>query len=305
MMTTTCWILWIPTGTRCRAAALALLPAAPAPAGSVRAIQRTAATVSQRRASEARRPSRRPEVAWLAPTHRFIAIQSQLVKQCVTETGYDQPLMSTAKHRTQRRAQREQTRQQILEAADAFLREHPFRELSLEFVMSQTNLTRTAFYRHFEDVPALVLQLLAEVGGELYGIAEQWAARADTDFAAAAHEGLANIVDFFERHGPLVQAVVDAAATDEHVERGYGAFVTAFDGLIVRGLDAMVERGELPQTDTRALARALNLMNERYLLDTFGHRPYGDAATARATLELIWLRVAGSREPESGTILTG
>jgi AcrR family transcriptional regulator len=201
--------------------------------------------------------------------------------------------VSTARQRSQRQAQRDQTRAQILHAAEEFLREHPFRELSLDVVMSQTGLTRTAFYRHFDDVTELVLQLLGDVGGELYAVAEEWVSGAEDDFAASTHEGLANIVDFFGRHGPLVQALVDAAAMDENVEQAYGAFLHAFDELIVQGLDGMVARGELPPQDTHALARALNLMNERYLLDMFGRRPFGDPATAVSTLEFVWMGAVG------------
>ena len=208
--------------------------------------------------------------------------------------------MSSARIRTQRRAKREQTRQQILDVAEAFLREHPFRELSLDVVMSQTELTRTAFYRHFDDVTELVLQLLADVGTELYDIGRDWAAAVRTDFGAAAREGLRGVVAFFERHGPLVRAVADAAATDEHVEIAYGAFLGAFDELIAGGLDGMVARGELEACDTHALARALNRMNERYLLDEFGREPIGDPATALATLELIWMRTVGATAPVSG-----
>jgi AcrR family transcriptional regulator len=207
------------------------------------------------------------------------------------------PSVSTSRIRTQRRERREQTRQQILEAAESFLREHPFRELSLDVVMAQTQLTRTAFYRHFDDVSQLVLQLLADVGRELYDVARDWAAEVETDFEAAAREGLRDIVAFFERHGPLVRAVADAAATDEQVDAGYTAFLGAFDEVIVRGLDSLVAGGGLEPCDTHALARALNRMNERYLLDEFGREPTGDPATAFATLELVWMRTVGGTRP--------
>ena len=199
--------------------------------------------------------------------------------------------MSSAKQRAERRAQREMARQQIHDAAEAFLREHPFREMSIDAVMGQTQLARTAFYRHFDDVTELVLQLLGEVGGELYAIIENWVAGARDDVAGATHTGLSQIVDFFQTHGPLVRAVADAASTDERVETAYDAYLRAFDGLIAGGLDAMIESGRLEPCDTRALARALNLMGERYMLDSFGRQPFGDPVTAIATLELIWLRI--------------
>jgi AcrR family transcriptional regulator len=200
--------------------------------------------------------------------------------------------VSTSVQRSRRREQREQTRREILAAADRFLREHPFRELSVDVVMAQTELTRTAFYRHFDDVTELVMRLLEEVGSELRVIAVRWVEAAAEDFAAAAHEGLAGIVSFFDRNGPLVRAVAEAAATDEEIERRYQRFVDSFVPLIAAGLDGLIERGQLEPCDTRRLARALNFMNERYLLDEFG-RGEGDAQAALLTLERVWLRTLG------------
>jgi AcrR family transcriptional regulator len=199
--------------------------------------------------------------------------------------------MSSPAVRSKRREQRENTRRDILAAAEQLLRERPYRELSVDLVMAQTGLTRTAFYRHFDDIPDLVLRLLAEVGRELYANGERWRGGAFDDFADATHEGLIGIVDFFVREGRLLRAVADAASTDEQIERGYGEFLDAFTKLIAEGFDAMAERGLLDVPDTHALALALNLMNERYLLDVFGREPIGDRDVALATLETVWLRV--------------
>src|SRR5437763_13998692 len=96
--------------------------------------------------------------------------------------------MSTASVRARRREQREQTRREILAAADRLLRERPYRELSVDLVMAQTDLTRTAFYRHFDDVPGLVLHLLEDVGREVYALAERWREGAVHDVSGAAHD---------------------------------------------------------------------------------------------------------------------
>ncbi len=81
------------------------------------------------------------------------------------------PRVSSPARRARHREQRESTRREIIAAADRFLRERPYRELSVEVVMAETGLTRTAFYRHFDDVTDLLLRLLAELGSELYAIA--------------------------------------------------------------------------------------------------------------------------------------
>jgi TetR/AcrR family transcriptional regulator, ethionamide resistance regulator len=202
--------------------------------------------------------------------------------------------VSTSAQRLRNREQREATRREILAASERFLRASPHRELSVEVVMAQTGLTRTAFYRHFDDVTDLMLRLLAELGQELFAIAERWEHRADGERQTAAREELKEIVDFFVRHGPLVQAISEAAATDEQIERAYRAALDSFVEKTKEVLERRVEGGMLAVPDTRAVALALNLMNESFLLHEFGRDRRGDPAVALATLETIWLRVAGA-----------
>jgi len=201
--------------------------------------------------------------------------------------------VSTAAQRARHRDQRESTRREILAAAERFLRERPYRELSVEAVMEGTGLTRTAFYRHFDDTTDLVLRLFIEIGQELYSVAQHWGETAGVGFPAPAQEALARIVDFFVKHGPLVRAIVDAAATDEQIEGAYRASLAQFAEMATRTLDRLVADGRLEIVDTGALARALTLMNAAYLLEEFGREPFGDRDVALATLETIWLRVAG------------
>jgi AcrR family transcriptional regulator len=201
--------------------------------------------------------------------------------------------VSSSGQRLRMRERREQTRREILEATERALRERPYRDLSVEVVMAGTGLTRTAFYRHFDDVPDLVLRVLQDVGSELFEIAQRWLKGSTEDFPAAAREGLEGIVDFFSRHGPLVAAVSEAAVTDERIEAGYSTFMNVFFTLTTQGLDAMVQRGQLAPCDTEGMSRALNLMNERYLLDQLGREPRGDPAAVLATLEAIWVRSVG------------
>ena len=163
--------------------------------------------------------------------------------------------------------------------------------MSVDAVMAETQLARTAFYRHFDDVTELIEQLQEEVGGELYALAKKWNVSPPEEFAVAAHRGLTDIAHFFQEHGPLVRAVSDAATTDECVEASYNKMVAVYDKLIASGLDAMIAAGRLEPCDTRALARALNLASLTYLLDSFGREPTTDPETVVNTLEIIWLRV--------------
>lgn len=197
--------------------------------------------------------------------------------------------MSVAVQRTKRRQQREETRRQILDAAQEFLRERSFRELSVDALMAQTGHSRTVFYRHFDDIPTLVLALMAEVGAELVETGEQWAAteRVGPD---VARERLALFVDFYARNGRLVHAVAEAAHYDDEVERAYNEMVEGFVALTTQAIEARVASGELQPLDAPEIARALVRMLNGYLDDALGRNGATDPARVLETVTTIWTR---------------
>ncbi len=197
--------------------------------------------------------------------------------------------MSVAVQRTKRRQQREETRRQILDAAMVFLREHSFRELSVDALMSQTGHTRTVFYRHFDDIPSLVLALIEEVGAELFEVAQTWA-QTEKVGPAQAHERLSALVDFWVRQGPLVHAVVEAAHHDETVEAAYAGATEAFVQLTAQTIQARIDSGDLEPLDAEQVARALNHMLFGYLLQSLGREGGTDPQRVLDTVHLIWTR---------------
>lgn len=192
--------------------------------------------------------------------------------------------VSTAVQRTKRRQQREETRRQILAAAEQFLRERPYRDLSVDALMARTGHSRTVFYRHFEDVPALVLALIEEVGSELVEVAEAWS-RTDRTGPDVARERLALFVDFYVRNGRLVNAVAEAAHHDDTVEAAHRGIVEGFVELTSRTIQARIDAGELEPLDAPQTGRALVWMLNGYLEDALGGEP---KASPEAVLETVW-----------------
>jgi AcrR family transcriptional regulator len=197
--------------------------------------------------------------------------------------------MSVAVQRARRRQEREQTRGQILEAAQAFLTERSFRELSVDAVMSGTGHTRTVFYRHFDDIPALVLALIADVGSELMAVGEQWA-QTERVGPDVARERLAAFVDFYVRHGSLVRAVAEGARHDDAVEQTYRGMVETFIGLAASAIQTQIDRGELGPLDAPQVARALVWMLNSYLEDTLAGEHPADPDRVLETIWTIWTR---------------
>jgi AcrR family transcriptional regulator len=176
-----------------------------------------------------------------------------------------------------------------VDAAKAALRERPYRELSVEEVMSAAGLTRTIFYRHFDDLADLIVRLLQDAGGELYSTSSRLAATG-TEEPDSIRLALAEPVQVFSQHGPVLRAVAEAASHDEQIEAGYGELRDRFAGLIEQYLRA--REGRTIVSDPAETARALNLMNMSYLLDVFGTpQPKVSPEVALQTLTEIWVAV--------------
>jgi Fe-S-cluster formation regulator IscX/YfhJ len=95
-------------------------------------------------------------------------------------------------------------------------------------------------------------------------------------------------VDVYQRHGPMLRAVAEAAAGDEQIRGEYEEMRRRFDDFAAESLRDVIES---PLADPRETVRALNLMGENYLLDAFGREPRVSAETALETLTEIWLAV--------------
>ena len=203
--------------------------------------------------------------------------------------------MSAPATRVSRRQQRQATRQAILDAAERRLREGRYGDLSVDQLMADTDLTRTTFYRHFADLGELVLELLQSVGGELMDVAEGWVADAGSE--PIGRDSLRSIVAFFERHGPLVRSIADAARHDPEIEEVYGGVIERFVDMTAAAIETLQREGRVATRDPRETARALTAMNEGYLLATFGREPHTtDADSAVDALWSVWRGVIDAQE---------
>ena len=67
-----------------------------------------------------------------------------------------------------------ESEREILVAAEEFLRERPFREMTVDAVMSRTGLKRPAFYVHFRDRHDLALRVVEQLGMEIGEMVDRW-----------------------------------------------------------------------------------------------------------------------------------
>ena len=133
---------------------------------------------------------------------------------------------------------------EIVAAAEALLRERPFRELTVDEVMRRTELSRPSFYVYFRDRHHLILRVVEHIGAELRTMSQRWYTGAG-DGPALAREAMDGIVEVYGEHGPVLRGLADAAADDPEVERVYAALVQSFVDVTVRHIEAERETGRV------------------------------------------------------------
>jgi AcrR family transcriptional regulator len=178
---------------------------------------------------------------------------------------------------------------EIVAAAEALLRERPFRELTVDEVMRRTDLSRPSFYVYFRDRHHLILRVVEHLGNELRTMSQRWYTGSG-DGPAQAREAMEGFVQVYAQHGAVLRALADAATDDPEVERVYSGLVHEFVDVTARHIEAEMEAGRVLPLDAKETARALVWMMERYLNRSMGHNRTR-RGTVADTLTTIWTRV--------------
>jgi AcrR family transcriptional regulator len=179
---------------------------------------------------------------------------------------------------------------EIIAAAESFLREHPFRELTVDEVMRRTDLSRPSFYVYFRDRHQLVLRVVGQIRSELFAMSERWY-RGEGEGRQLARDAAEGIVAVFAEHGRVLRALGDAAADDLEVEAAYEALVESFVVATARHIEAEIAAGRILPLDPGETAKALVWMMERYLSLSLGRQPTTPPDIVVETLATIWGRV--------------
>lgn len=197
-----------------------------------------------------------------------------------------------ARKRIRRRP--EDAEREILAAAEAFLKDHEFRELSVDRVMAGTGMVRSTFYNYFPDRYALILRLTQELEREMMVGLQPWIEEAG-DPAQNLRAGLEQVVQVAARHGHLVRAVHEAAFHDADVGRVYWNLLDNFIDVVETRIKRENRAGVTSVPRPREVAHALLQMNSNVLVQRLG-RPQPDSPRDVAdTLMFIWERVLYGR----------
>ena len=198
-----------------------------------------------------------------------------------------------------RRRTPEAAEREIVDAAEALLREKPFRELTVDDLMRRTGLSRPSFYVYFRDRHDLVLKVVEHIGGQLFAMSERWY-EGTGDGPTLIREAIDGVVGVFADHGPVLRALADAAAEDPRVEAAYTALMQRFVDATARHIEDEVAAGRILPLDPAQTATALTWMMERYLQLRLGRTPDAPVEPIAGALATIWSRVLyGTAQPNS------
>ena len=196
-----------------------------------------------------------------------------------------------------RRRSPEEAQAEIIGAAEALLRERPFRELTVDEVMRRTGLSRPSFYVYFKDRNDLVLRVVEHLATELFMISDRWY-KGTGDGPTLLREAVEGVADVYVEHGAVLNALAEAAADDSAVEVAYLGFVERFVAATAEHLEREIREGNIVPLDPQQTAVALIWMNERYLRTTLGREPHLDRDVVVETLDAIWQRtIYGIKQP--------
>jgi TetR/AcrR family transcriptional regulator, ethionamide resistance regulator len=197
---------------------------------------------------------------------------------------------SSATGGRRRRRTPEVAEQEIIDAAEELLRERPFRDLTVDEVMRRTDLSRPSFYVYFRDRHHLVLKVCERLQAESAAGADIWYEAEGTSGREVIREATAGVVAVFERHGAMLQALADAAADDPEVEAAYRGGLEFFIEATARHIEREIEAGNMLPCNAKETARALSIMNQRYLTAVLGRNPTVDPEVVVDTITTIWIR---------------
>ena len=161
--------------------------------------------------------------------------------------------------------------------------------MTVDEVMRRTELSRPSFYVYFRDRHHLVLKVFERMQAESAANAEVWYG-AEGSGREVIREATAGVVAVFERHGAVLEALADAAADNPEVEAAHRGVLNFFIEATARHIEAEIEAGNMIPCNAWETARALSLMNDRYMTSVLGRNPTVAPEVVVDTITTIWVR---------------
>lgn len=178
----------------------------------------------------------------------------------------------------------------ILDAASAILADEGVPGLNVSALMRRAGISRTAFYREFEDIYAVVAAVLGPIAEELAQAAGDWY-RGQIGTPDVIHGNLLSFARTVQRHGPTLEAIWVGTGLDTGIRARWDEFVDGFAQQTEAAITRDQHAGAIdPHLDARAAALALTWMGEQASLRLMGRRHAGTPQDYADLLAPVWTR---------------
>jgi len=181
----------------------------------------------------------------------------------------------------------ERTRLAILDGALELLWSRPFRDMTVADVMAIAGASRSAFYRYFDDLYALMEALLLGLEEDIFEAAAPWFS-SEGDPQVLLRESLSKLVSVCHERGPLLRAVAEASITDERLETSWASFLLQFDDAVTAQIEKQQAQGLIPAFDARPIAVAFNRLDASLFIHAFGRHPRQNPELVLEAVTRIW-----------------
>jgi AcrR family transcriptional regulator len=196
---------------------------------------------------------------------------------------------ATAEPPRRRRRRPEEAEREILEAAEALLRERPSHEVTVMAVMERTTLSRKSFYVYFRDRHELIARLVAPLRAEI----DARAAEIRTEHEDARDQLrplFFEVARVYMRNGELLRALRESSGRDADAARAWREFTDPPIDNVAELIRSETEAGRTAGLDPDRTARALITMNLGCFFEQLIGRPRAKPEPLVDTLVDIWTR---------------
>lgn len=122
----------------------------------------------------------------------------------------------------------DRTRTRILEVLETLLAEAPYEQVTIAEVTRRADVTRPAFYFHFDTLGAAVSSLMERLFEDFAALAGDWYAHAGRSQPANLRKGMTDTVALWRRNAVVMDAMMRAAASDDAASRILDEWIDAF-----------------------------------------------------------------------------
>ena len=129
---------------------------------------------------------------------------------------------------TTRPSKGDRTRSRILATLEALLAEVPYEQVSIAEVTRRAEVTRPAFYFHFDSLGSALSSLMERLFDEFTAVAGDWYGHSGPSQPESLRKDMADTVRLWRQHAVVMDAMMRAAGSDEPAMRVLDEWIAAF-----------------------------------------------------------------------------